>query len=98
MAARVAIPDIENRDMALPMVLLKLLPAALGALALAAVFSTEVDPATPSFPCVDAASQDFYKRFVAPTASYRVLRVALAARLLVARFASRWRSCLGRHH
>ena len=84
MAARVALPGIENRDMALPMVLLELLPAWLGALALAAVFSTEVDTCDAIlFMLSTSASKDFYKRFIAPDASdaqlLRVARVSAAA-------------------
>ena len=84
MAARAAIPGIENRDMALPMVLLELLPAWLGALALAAVFSTEVDTCDAIlFMLATSASKDFYKRFLAPNASdaqlLRVARVSAAA-------------------
>jgi SSS family solute:Na+ symporter len=78
MAARAALPGIENRDMALPMVLLELLPAWLGALALAAVFSTEVDTCDAIlFMLSTSASKDFYKRFLAPEASdAQLLRVA----------------------
>jgi solute:Na+ symporter, SSS family len=81
MAARVAIPGLANRDMALPMVLLELLPAWLGALALAAVFSTEVDTCDAIlFMLSTSASQDFYKRFLAPAASdAQLLRVARAS-------------------
>ena len=81
MAARVALPGLENRDMALPTVLLQLLPAWLGALALAAVFSTEVDTCDAIlFMLATSASQDFYKRFLAPTASdAQLLRVARAS-------------------
>ena len=84
MAARVAIPGIENLDMALPMVLLELLPAWLGALALAAVFSTEVDTCDAIlFMLSTSVSQDVYKRFLAPNASdaqlLRVARVSAAA-------------------
>lgn len=78
MAARVAIPDIANRDMALPAALLELLPAWLGALALAAVFSTEVDTCDAIlFMISTSVSQDFYKRFLAPHATdAQLLRVA----------------------
>jgi SSS family solute:Na+ symporter len=81
MAARVAVPGLENRDMALPTVLLQLLPAWLGALALAAVFSTEVDTCDAIlFMLATSASQDFYKRFFAPEASdAELLRVARAS-------------------
>jgi SSS family solute:Na+ symporter len=84
MAARVALPVIANRDMALPMVLLELLPAWLGALALAAVFSTEVDTCDAIlFMLSTSASQDFYKRFYAPTASdAQLLRVARASAVI----------------
>ena len=43
MAARVAMPGIEDPNTVLPTVLKEQLPSWLGALALAAVFSTEVD-------------------------------------------------------
>jgi SSS family solute:Na+ symporter len=43
MAGRVALPEVSSPDLVLPTVLTTLLPAWLGALALAAVFSTEVD-------------------------------------------------------
>jgi solute:Na+ symporter, SSS family len=78
MAARVAVPGLENRDLALPLVLLELLPAWLGALALAAVFSTEVDTCDAIlFMLSTSASQDVYRRFLAPDASdAQLLRVA----------------------
>jgi SSS family solute:Na+ symporter len=78
MAARVALPDLANRDMALPIVLVELLPAWLGALALAAVFSTEVDTCDAIlFMLSTSASQDFYKRLLSPEASdAQLLRVA----------------------
>lgn len=78
MVARVAIPGIENRDAVLPMVLLEQLPAWLGALALAAVFSTEVDTCDAIlFMISTSASQDLYKRFLAPQASdAQLLRMA----------------------
>ena len=78
MIARVAIPGIENRDAVLPMVLLEQLPAWLGALALAAVFSTEVDTCDAIlFMISTSASQDLYKRFLVPDASDgQLLRMA----------------------
>ena len=84
MAARIAVPGIENRDLALPTVLLELLPAWLGALALAAVFSTEVDTCDAIlFMLSTSASQDFYKRFLAPAASdAQLLRVARLSAVL----------------
>ena len=78
MIARVTIPGIENRDAVLPMVLLEQLPAWLGALALAAVFSTEVDTCDAIlFMISTSASQDLYKRFLVPDASDgQLLRMA----------------------
>jgi len=78
MVARVAIPGIGNRDAVLPMVLLEQLPAWLGALALAAVFSTEVDTCDAIlFMISTSASQDLYRRFLAPQASdAQLLRMA----------------------
>jgi solute:Na+ symporter, SSS family len=67
---RALIPGIENRDSVLPLVLTQLLPAWLGALALAAVFSTEVDTCdTILFMLSTSASKDLYKRFINPDAS-----------------------------
>ena len=43
MIARVALPDITDANAVLPTVLTRELPPWLGAIALAAVFSTEVD-------------------------------------------------------
>ena len=78
MIARVAIPGIENRDAVLPTVLLEQLPPWLGALALAAVFSTEVDTCDAIlFMISTSASQDLYKRFLVPSASdAQLLRTA----------------------
>lgn len=62
----------------LPTVLREQLPAWLGALALAAVFSTEVDTCDAIlFMISTSASKDFYKRFLRPEASdAQLLRVA----------------------
>ncbi|MBI2829164.1 MAG: sodium:solute symporter family protein [Acidobacteria bacterium] len=78
MVARVAIPGIESRDAVLPTVLIQQLPAWLGALALAAVFSTEVDTCDAIlFMISTSASNDFYKRFMVPDASdAQLLRMA----------------------
>ena len=78
MVARVAMPGIESRDAVLPMVLLEQLPAWLGALALAAVFSTEVDTCDAIlFMISTSASQDLYKRFLVPDATdAQLLRMA----------------------
>ncbi|MBI2188038.1 MAG: sodium:solute symporter family protein [Acidobacteria bacterium] len=78
MAARVVLPGIADPNAVLPTVLHQQLPAWLGALALAAIFSTEVDTCDAIlFMLSTSASQDVYKRFVAPEASdAQLLRVA----------------------
>jgi SSS family solute:Na+ symporter len=73
MAARAALPGLEQNAV-LPAVLTQLLPAWIGALALAAVFSTEVDTSDAIlFMLSTSASQDLYKRFMNPSASDRQL-------------------------
>jgi SSS family solute:Na+ symporter len=70
MAARVAIPGIENPNDVLPAFLLTQLPVWLGALALSAVFSTEVDTCdTILFMLSTSISKDVYKRHINPEAS-----------------------------
>jgi SSS family solute:Na+ symporter len=83
LAARAAYPGIEGRDQVLPTLLLHGLPAWLGALALAAVFSAEVGTCDAIlFMLSTSLSQDLYKRFVNPAASPdRVLLVARGAAL-----------------
>jgi SSS family solute:Na+ symporter len=78
MVARVSLPDIADPNTVLPTVLHQQLPAWLGALALAAIFSTEVDTCDAIlFMLSTSASQDLYKRFIAPHASdAQLLRVA----------------------
>ena len=78
MAARVAHPGITDPNTVLPTVLREQLPSWLGALALAAVFSTEVDTCDAIlFMISTSASQDLYKRFLAPSATdAQLLRVA----------------------
>ena len=78
MVARVAIPGIEDPNAVLPTVLRDRLPPWLGALALAAVFSTEVDTCDAIlFMISTSVSQDLYKRFLAPNASdVQLLRMA----------------------
>lgn len=78
MTARAALPGIEDPNAVLPTVLRELLPAWLGALALAAVFSTEVDTCDAIlFMISTSASKDVYKRFLAPQATdAQLLRVA----------------------
>jgi solute:Na+ symporter, SSS family len=70
MIGRAAIPGITDQNAVLPTVLTQLLPAWLGALALAAVFSTEVDTSDAIlFMISSSASKDLYKRFLNPAAS-----------------------------
>jgi SSS family solute:Na+ symporter len=80
MVARVSRLDIADPNTVLPSVLLEQLPAWLGALALAAIFSTEVDTCDAIlFMLSTSASQDVYKRFIAPQATdAQLLRVARA--------------------
>jgi solute:Na+ symporter, SSS family len=81
MAARVSHPGIEGRDLVLPTIMLEHLPAFLGALALAAIFSAEVSTCDAIlFMLSTSLSQDLYKRFVNPAATDRqVLAVARGA-------------------
>jgi SSS family solute:Na+ symporter len=81
MAGRAALPGISSADLVLPTVLTTLLPAWIGALALAAVFSTEVDTCDAIlFMISTSASKDLYKRYLRPAASdEELLRVARAA-------------------
>ena len=81
MSARAALPAGLEPNAVLPTVLTTLLPAWIGALALAAVFSTEVDTSDAIlFMLSTSASQDLYKRFINPGASdAQLLRVARAA-------------------
>jgi SSS family solute:Na+ symporter len=78
MAARVLMPGIEDANAVLPTVLKEQLPTWLGAIALAAIFSTEVDTCDAIlFMISTSASQDLYKRFLRPQASdAQLLRVA----------------------
>jgi SSS family solute:Na+ symporter len=80
MSARAALPDITDPNAVLPTLFLKMLPAWLGALALAAVFSTAVDTCDGIlFMLSTSLSQDVYRRHVRPTATDReLLRVARA--------------------
>jgi SSS family solute:Na+ symporter len=78
MAGRVALPLTDGPDLVLPTVLIELLPPWLGALALAAVFSTEVDTCDAIlFMISTAVSKDLYQRYLRRDASDReLLRVA----------------------
>lgn len=74
MAAQVAHPGIEARDLVLPTLLHEHLPPLFGALALAAIFSAEVSTCDAIlFMLATSLSQDLYKRFVRPAASDREL-------------------------
>ena len=81
MGGRVALPEVSSPDLVLPTVLTTLLPAWLGALALAAVFSTEVDTCDAIlFMISTSVSKDLYQRYLKPSATDReLLRVARAA-------------------
>ena len=81
MAGRVALPPPASPDLVLPTVLQLLLPTWLGALALAAVFSTEVDTSDAIlFMISTSMSKDIYKRHLRPQASdAELLRVARVA-------------------
>ena len=76
--ARSQFPSLGSPDAALPMILVRTLPPAVGAIGLAAVFSAEVSAADAVlFMLTTSLSQDLYKRFVAPGApDGQVLRVA----------------------
>ena len=84
MAARSAHLAISGPNDVLPAFLMTALPAWLGALALSAVFSTEVDTCdTILFMLSTSISKDVYKRHINPSASdaqlLRVARLAAAA-------------------
>jgi SSS family solute:Na+ symporter len=68
--ARATIPGITDPNAVLPTILTQGLPPWLGALALSAVFSTEVDTCDAIlFMISTSASQDLYRRFINPGAS-----------------------------
>ena len=81
MIARMVAPDLESSNLALPVLLLESLPAALGAVALAAIFSAEVSSADAMlFWLATSLSKDLYIRFVRPQAGdAEILRVARRA-------------------
>jgi SSS family solute:Na+ symporter len=69
-AARSQFPSLPAADSALPMLLVHSLPPLAGALGLAAVFSAEISASDAVlFMLTTSLSQDFYKRFVNPSAS-----------------------------
>jgi SSS family solute:Na+ symporter len=83
-AARAMLPGIEDPNLVLPTLLRERLPAWLGALAMAAVFSTEVDTCDAIlFMISTSASKDLYKRHLRPDATdaelLRVARIAAVA-------------------
>ena len=83
MVARVLHPSLTSPDLALPTVLARDLPPAVGSLALAAVFSAEVSTADAVlFMLSTSLSQDLYRRFLRPNASDRQL-LAVARRAAV---------------
>jgi len=68
--ARATLPGITDPNAVLPTILTQGLPPWLGALALSAVFSTEVDTCDAIlFMISTSASQDLYRRFINPAAS-----------------------------
>ena len=69
-AARMLFPALAIPDLALPTILMRGLPPAVGALGLAAVFSAEISAADAVlFMLTTSLSQDLYKRFVNPSAA-----------------------------
>jgi len=70
MTARVGLPEVTAPDLVLPRLLAELLPPWLGALAMAAVFSTEVDTCDAIlFMISTSVSKDLFKRYLKPSAS-----------------------------
>lgn len=70
MTARMVAPELDDPDLALPILLLETLPVVLGALALAAIFSAEVSSADAMlFWLATSLSKDLYTRFVRPGAT-----------------------------
>jgi len=76
--ARSLFPALTSPDQALPTLLVRAVPPVIGAIGLAAVFSAEISASDAIlFMLTTSLSQDFYKRFVNPSASDdRVLRLA----------------------
>ncbi|MEN3336521.1 MAG: solute:Na+ symporter, family [Acidobacteriota bacterium] len=84
MIARVRFPELASPQLALPTVLKEGLPAVVGGLGLAAVFSAELSSADAAlFMLTTSLSQDLYRRFVAPHASdaqlLRITRITAVA-------------------
>jgi SSS family solute:Na+ symporter len=76
--ARAKFPDLASPGAALPMILVHVMPPAVGAVGLAAVFSAEISASDAAlFMLTTSLSRDLYKRFVNPAASdQRLLFVA----------------------
>lgn len=76
--ARTQFPSLTPADSALPMLLVHTLPPLVGAIGLAAVFSAEISASDAIlFMLTTSLSQDFYKRFIRPSATDdQVLRLA----------------------
>ncbi len=75
--ARSQYPNLSNRELALPMVMTKLMPGWLGLLTLAAVFSAEISASDAIlFMLSSSLSVDLYKTFLRPGASDRDLLLA----------------------
>src|SRR4030095_7125176 len=89
MIAHSQFPALANRELALPMVMTKLMPPWLGLLTLAAVFSAEVTAIDAIlFMLSSSLSIDLYKTFLRPAASDRDL-------LFVGRMTAVIGACLG---
>ena len=84
MIGRTLAPGIADPNAVLPTVLTTALPPWLGAIALSAVFSTEVDTCDAIlFMLSTSASKDFYHRFVNPQATDRqMLRIGRTAAVI----------------
>lgn len=82
--ARASFPALDNRELALPMLLMHGVPPLVGGIGLAAVFSAEISAADAGlFMLTTSLSQDLYKRFLNPSASDRhMLLVTRIAALL----------------
>jgi SSS family solute:Na+ symporter len=75
--ARSQYPNLSNRELALPMVMTRLMPGWLGLLTLAAVFSAEISASDAIlFMLSSSLSVDLYKTFLRPRASDRDLLFA----------------------
>lgn len=84
MSARALAPALDNPELALPTLLMDVLPPAVGALGLAALFSAEVSSSDAIlFMLATSLSQDLYRRYVDPGADDRRL-LAVARRAAVA--------------